>query len=904
MEKQANRLIQKSMRRYTYILLVFGMLSIGVQQKTFAQVTSEKQEIKTYTLGDIKISGDVTFNTNTIKTYAGLEKGQKINLPGDALSDAIKKLWSVGYFSDVKIFETKRENDVLDIEIYLNELPKIHEVEITNLKKSKREELLKELGLYKEKDASFPKSKVANENLIKNTENYIKNKYREKGYYNAKVTIEQKKIPGKNAVDLVIHFDKGKKVKIEEIAFHGNENLTDRQLKKAMKKTKERSPLNPLRIFTPSKFIEKRYEEDLKNIVKKYKENGYRDARITEEKYTYNPDNNRVNIDININEGKKYYVGDIRFVGNTEYTDEQLKRILGIRKGDVYNGVLLDKRVQNLEDPDATDIYNLYQNNGYLFSRINLVERNTRQDTIDFDVKIYEGSIAKYNKISVAGNDKTHDYIILRELSTLPGNIWKRSDIFESMRRIGSMNLFDAQNIHPEVKNVDPVSSTVDVEWQVIEQGQSQIEVQGGYGGGTFIGTLALSFNNFSIRNLFNKKAYTPFPMGDAQKLSLRAQAATYFQTYSLSFTEPWLGGKKPVSLFGSISHNRQSAYSYTGTVDRDQKLNITSINVGLAKRLSDPIFSISHALNFQNYELKNYETSYFAFKNGTSKNLAYQIELTRDNRGGISPAIYPSAGSVMSISAKMTFPYSLVNGVDYANLENQEEYKVKTTEIMTNPETGADIPVGSYLDENGLPVANYQDAAVNEEKINQTKFNWLEYYKISVKADWYTTLVDKLVLRTTGQFGFLGAYNQDRGIIPFERYYMGGSGMMNFSLDGRENLPMRGYEDNALNKRNVKGNPIGGTVYNRFSLELRYPITLKAQMSAYVLGFFDAGAVYDDFSSYKPFELKRSAGAGVRLFMPMFGILGFDFGYGFDKAVGSPNISGWQTHFILGQQF
>ena len=875
-----------------------GPIIQSVKDSVAITTDSPSLEIKEYVLGNISITGDVKYNELTILTFSGLQKGQTINLPGDELSDAIKKLWSLGYFSDIKVYQKNITGNVIDLEIYLNELPRLNSVRFTNLKKSKQEELIKEMELDK-------RPKIVNENLLTNTRNYIANKYRKDGYFKTSVEIKVEPVEGKKEADLVITFDKGDKVKVQSINVEGNTQFSDKKIRRAMSNTKVRDIFNPMRIFKSSKYVEKDYQEDLVSIIDKYKENGFRDARIIDEKVVYNPKNNRVDIDIKIDEGKKHYIGNIRFIGNSVYSDTQLKRVLGIEKGDVYNATLLNKRIADPTNPDAVDITNLYQNNGYLFSRITPVETKTYNDTIDFDIRIYEGTLARFNNITVSGNDKTHDYIILRELSTIPGQKWDRSNIYESMRRLQSMNIFDAQNIVPDVLNPDPVNSTVDIDWKVVEQGQSQVEVQGGYGGNTFIGTVALSFNNFSIKNIFNKNAYTPFPMGDAQKLSLRAQASTYFQTYSLSFQEPWFQGKKPISLFGSVSHSRQQAYNYsTYKVDRSQGLNITSVSLGIAQRLSDPIFTLSNSLSYQHYDLNNYNTSFFAFKNGSSKNLAYTIDLTRDNRGGLHPAIFPSSGSVMSLSAKFTLPYSLLNGVDYANLENDREYKVITTELTTNPVTGADIPVGSYLDANGLPVSDYRDAKVDEEKLNQKKFNWLEYYKINFKADWYTLLFDKLVLRTTGQFGYLGNYNSDRGAIPFERYFLGGSGMMNFALDGRENVALRGYEDNGLNRRDNYGNSIGGTVYNKFSVELRYPITLQASMSAYVLGFYDAGAVYSDVKDYNPFKLQRSTGAGVRVFMPMFGLLGIDFGYGFDNIPGTTQKGGWQTHFILGQQF
>jgi len=912
--------------KYLFPLLLSFAVAKAQEEPTIKNSGSEVQEIsqendlnapRKYRLGTIKVTGNYHFNELTIFTYAGLEKGQVINLPGEEISDAIKKLWKTGYFNDINVYESSVEGDVLNLEIYLNELPRLKDVEFIGLKKSKKEEILKDLSLAvpatttaagsKDKKIKIVEGKIINENLITTTKNYLTNKYRKEGYFNTKVTVDKRLHEDKKTADLIISIDKGKKVRISEIDFIGNAQLTDGKLRKSMKKTKQKSFLNPIRIFTPSKFIENEYKNDLTSVIDAYKEKGYRDARITDEKVTYDPKKNNVAIKINLEEGKKYYIGDIRFIGNSEYPDQHLRNILGIRKGDVYNGVLLQKRIADTSNPDAYDITNRYQNAGFLWSQVNLIETATRNDTIDFDIRIMEGPVARYNNIAVSGNDKTHDYIILRELRTMPGQKWAKAEVVESVRRLAAMQIFDATAITPEVKNADPEDGTVDIEYQVVENGQSQVEVQGGYGGGTFIGTLALSFNNFSARNLFNKDAYKPFPMGDAQKMSLRLQAASYYQTYSLSFSEPWFGGRRPISLFGSLSYTSQKSYNFrTRDIDRNQGLNISTATVGIAKRLlvPDDSFTLSHSLSFQYYDLNNYTSNIFAFSNGSSRNLAYTIELSRDNRGGINPAIYPESGALLSVSGKFTFPYSLINNVDYKNLEHQEEYKYRTTSIQTNPVTGADIPVGSYLNDQGLPVSDYREARVDQDKLNQKKFNWLEYYKINFKADWYTAIVGKLVVRTQGQFGFLGAYNNDRGIIPFERFYLGGSGMMNYTLDGRENVALRGYEDNDLTPRQKDGREIGGTVYNKFSIELRYPISLKGQMSAYVLSFFDAGAAYEGFSNYNPFKLQRSAGAGVRVHMPMFGLLGIDFGYGFDNVPGTTKKGGFQTHFILGQQF
>ena len=843
---------------------------------SFTAKAQDRIEPGQYVIADIKVNGDITYNEQTVVTFTRLEKGQRINVPGEEISNAIRKLASLKLFEDINFYATKVVGDSIYLELDVNELPKLSEVRMQGLKKSKIEGLIK--------DTELTKGKIVNENLVTTTKNYIENKYKKDGYYNTKVAINV--IPdSSNTVKMVVNIDRGKKVKVSSIKFDGNTMLSDGKLRGAMKNTKRKSFMNPLRIFKSSKYIKEKYKEDLGSIVDKYKEKGYRDARVIEDTVAYNKDKNTVDISIQIEEGRKYYFGDIKFLGNTVYPNNLLSQVLGIKKGDTYNGILLQERIANPNKPDGEDLTNLYQNNGYLFSNINAVEVRTENDTIDFEIRIVEGPIAYLNNVTVVGNDKTNDHVIYRELLTRPGQKWNKEDVINTVRQLGALGFFDAETIRPDVKNADPSTGTVDVEWNVTERGSSQIELQGGYGGGGFIGTLGLSFNNFSMRNIFNKEAYKPIPMGDGQKLSLRLQGSTYFQTYSLSFTEPWFGGKKPIQLFSSLSHSKQFLYNFqTRDVDRSQSFTISSITLGMSKRLSGIYdnLRISHSLSFQYYNLNNYNTGLFTFGNGSSRNLAYTLEVTRDNRGSL---IYPMSGSLFSVSAKMTLPYSLFNGIDYGDLENQAAYKATNSN-------------GQYLNEDGQVVYDYQDAAVDQGKVDQQKFNWLEYYKIKVKADWYTKIYDKLVLRTLGEFGFLGSYNSERGLVPFERFFVGGDGLANYSLDGREVIQLRGYPNQALSSIN------GGTVYNKFSLELRYPITLKPQASIYVLSFLEAGNSYDSFRSYDPFVLKRSAGFGLRVFMPAFGLLGIDFANGFDPLPGYTQKNGWETHFIIGQQF
>ena len=583
-----------------------------------------------------------------------------------------------------------------------------------------------------------------------------------------------------------------------------------------------------------------------------------------------NEDNsNTVDLQLEIEEGNKYYFGTIDFIGNTVYSNAILQQVLGLKKGDVYNGVLLKKRIADTSKPDGNDITNLYQNNGYLFSNINAVEVSAVEDTINFEIRITEGKLANFNKIVVEGNTKTNDHVIYRELRTKPGELYSKDKLVRTVREVGQLGFFDAEQINPQIENVDPNSGTIDVRFDLVESGASQIELQGGYGQGGFIGTLGLSFNNFSMRNIFDRTKYRPLPMGDGQTLALRLQASQFYNTYSFSFSEPWLGGQQPVQFSTSLQHTIQYRYDFfTGLADKNQSFQISGATLGLAKRLRvpDDFFQLSQSISYQYYNLINYYTGLFTFGDGAANNLAYTINLTRNNTR-INP-IFPTGGSTFSISGKFTPPYSLFSGTDYTSL--------------------GDLP--EFQDELGNP---------DVEKIDQEKFRWLEFYKIKFNGTWYTPIYEKLVLKTQADFGFIGAYNLSRGNIPFERFFLGGDGMVSYALDGRETIALRGYPNQSLSSRD------GSVIYNKFSLELRYPITLKPSASIYALTFLEAGKGYDTFREFNPFVSKRSAGAGVRIFMPAFGLLGIDFGYGFDNVnsnLSTPN--GWETHFVIGQRF
>lgn len=886
------------------IKIVLTLLVLGSFSQIKAQEKVPFDQGKKYILAKVSVVGKISFNEQTVVTFSGLQKGQEITVPGEEISSAIKKLGKLGLFDEIAFYVNRVENDSVYLDLDIVELPKLNEVKFVGIKKSKVEGLIK--------DNNLTKSKIVNENLITTTKNYIENKYKKDGFYNTKVTITTTPdTTAGNQVNMLVRVDKGDKVKISSIDFIGNTQLTDNKLRAAMKDTKQK---NVFRVLKSSKFIPEKYKTDLEKVIATYKEKGYRDARIIYDSVTYNKEKNMLAIKIKMEEGNKYYFGNIKFLGNTVYSDQLLNRYLGIKKGEVYNGVLLEKRIADKSKPDAEDITNLYQNNGYLFSNINAVEVKTVNDTIDFEIRVTEGPIAYFNKITVVGNDKTNDHVIYRELRTKPGEKYSKEQLVRTIREIGQLGFFDPEAIDPKFKNVDAGAGTVDIEYNVVEKGSSQVELQGGYGGGGFIGTLGLSFNNFSARNIFNKESYKPLPMGDGQKVSLRLQGSTYFQTYSVSFSEPWFGGKKPVQFSSSISYSKQYLNNYvTRDVDKSKSFNILTLQVGLAKRLTvpDDYFVLSQSISYQHYDLNNYNTGLFTFGNGASRNLAYTIGLSRSNKG-VNP-IFPTYGSEFSISAKVTPPYSLFNGIDYSKLGDQKEYKRTAEADATQGDAnGIVIRKGDYLDANGNKVNTYQEAAADPAKVDQKKYNWLEYYKVKFKADWYTKVYGKLVLRTLTEFGFLGAYDQSRGVVPFERFYLGGDGMANYSMDGRETIQLRGYPNNSLtpiieDKTDSRyGQQIGATIYNKFSMELRYPITLKSSASIYALTFLEAGSSYPTFKDYNPFDLNRSAGVGLRVFMPAFGLLGIDFGYGFDALPGSVTnkANGWETHFIIGQQF
>ena len=848
------------MKRKKYIFFLFLLL--------FTLFINSQNKVERYTIGEIKVSGNTSFSPLTIITFSGLREGDAISIPGERISNAIKKLWGSNLFSSVNIYKNQIEDEIINLEIELYDLPELAELKIDGVKKRKIDEIIKENKLQT--------GVKVTENLITTTKNYLENKFKNKGFLNAKVLINTQVVEdstNKSKVKMSIDIVKGNKIKINTIKFNGVNQLKVKSLEKAMKNTKRKKFY---RIFKRSKYVPQDFKEDLVSIVDKYKENGFRDARIISDTI-YSELDKKIDLEISLIEGSKYTFGDINYLGNSVYTDQQLNQILKIKKGDTYNGIELEKRIADRSNPDANDLSNLYQNNGYLFSSITPVEVNADGNIIDLEIRINEGKPAYFNKISVIGNNKTNDHVIYREIRTRPGQLYSKANVFRSLRELGQLGFFDPQLISPDFKNINPNDGTVDLEYTLVETGSSQIELQGGYGGGGFIGTIGLSFNNFSIKDIFKKEAYTPIPMGDGQRLALRLQASRFYTVNSFNFTEPWLGGKKPVQFSVQLSQTKQFMFNpYNYTADKSRYFNISGLSVGLAKRLTvpDDYFTLSQFIGYQFYDLNDYNTGLFTFGNGSSNNLSYTVALSRNNT--FTDPIYPTGGSNFTISAKLTFPYSAFNKVDYKSLKNERQDLVD--QLANDP---SNTSAGERIAE-----------------IDQERYKWLEFYKIKFKGEWFTALTKKLVLRPSFEFGFLGAYNNDRGVIPFERFFLGGDGMGMYNLDGRENIPLRGYPNQSLSAQD------GGSIYNKYSLELRYPISLGEQAKIYALTFLEGGSSYNNFRDFDPFLLKRSAGIGVRLFMPQFGLLGIDFGHGFDPIPGQSTKHGWETHFIFGQNF
>lgn len=835
---------------------------------------------KKYEIGGITISGVKYLDNNALIMLSGLSVGDMIEIPGDAISRAVHNLWDQGLFENVIIKATRIEGNRIFLNIELWERPRLSVFSFEGIKKSEADNIRDEIRLTS--------GDVVTENLIMRTTNRIKKYYEDKGFLDAEVDISQKEDTSRvNHVKLLITIDRNKKVKIKNIRISGNEKLTDERIKKAMKETKEKGIFRPfdniegllvdvvrytatlrvskaieavrqyindnirIRIFKSSRYIKDDYEEDLVNIINKYNEFGFRDAKIVRDSVYRNEDRS-INIDIHIKEGDRYYFRNISWVGNTKYTDEFLTRKLKIEKGDVYNWELLNTNLHFNVNED--DISSLYMNDGYLFFSAEPVEVQVENDSIDLEIRIYEGKQATIDRVTVKGNTRTNDHVIIREIYTRPGQLFSRSDIIRTTRELAQLMYFDPEKIEPQI-DPDPARGTVDIQYQVEETSSDQVELSGGWGYGRVIGTLGVSFNNFSARNLFNGSAWRPVPTGDGQKLSLRVQSyGKGYISYSASFTEPWLGGKKPNAFSVSYYHSLFSNGLSRGDPNR-QSFTINGLSFGLGKRLTwpDDFFQLYQSINLQRYDLINY-SRIFAFGTGTGSynNFSYDITLSRNS---IDQRIYPRLGSIVSLGLEVTPPYSWFSDKNYALLDENERYK------------------------------------------------WIEYHKWKFNASWFTKIVGNMVLMTRAKYGFLGYLNSDIGVTPFERYYLGGDGLSGYNnLDGREIIGMRGYGNETLTPDYYRSRNTGGTIYGKYTLELRYPLSLNPSATIYVMTFLEAGNAWKRFDDFDPFSVYRSAGFGVRVFLPMFGILGLDWGYGFDPVPGIPDAHLGQFHFSINQ--
>ena len=834
---------------------------------------------KDYEIGGITVEGAKYVDANMLTMITGLRVGETVKIPGDDIAGAIRKIWEQGMFEDVSINATDFVANKVFLQIAIKEKPRVSKFSLKGIKKSEADEIRNKINLSR--------GDVATEHLVTKTKRIIENYYYDKGYLNVDIDIKQiEDTLRESYVDMIINIDKGEKVKIGKINIIGNDNLSEGQILSAMKETKQRGhfdPLDPLgplvvntvanvvtlkplkaitgieeyfyenyrpRIFKASRYKESDFKDDKQKVIEKYNSKGFRDAIIVRDS-VYRIDDRNMGIDLVIDEGNKYHYRNVTWTGNTKYSAETLNGVLGIKPGDVYNKELLDK---NLTYSETTlDISSLYMDDGYLFFRADPVEVAVENDSIDLEIRLNEGKQARIRNVTLVGNTKTYDHVVLRELYTRPGQLFSRSDVIRSVRELATLGFFNQEKINPDVQP-DYSDNTVDIEYSVEEAAADQITFSGGYGGGYLILQAGLSFSNFSIRNLFNKDAWRPMPAGDGQKLSLSVSTygASYIN-YGISFTEPWLGGRKPnsltVSFFQSFMSNWQDK-----TSENYGWFRRTGFTVGLGRRLTwpDDYFSLYQGINLMRYNLSNYSSSYLNVGDGNGKFniISYNIVLSRNS---VSQPIYPRNGSEFQISLELTPPYSLFSNKDYSTMSDNEKYK------------------------------------------------WVEAHRWNFKAVWYTELYEKLVMMTRVRFGYLGHYNSQIGPTPFHRYYLGGDGLNNYNVDSRELIGMRGYANNSLSPGFYNNSSRGGDLFTKYTLELRYPLSLNPQATIYALTFLEAGNCWLGFKNFDPFDVKRSAGLGVRVYLPMFGLLGLDWGYGFDDVYGTTGNNHSQFHFSIG---
>ena len=853
-----------------WMLLLIGFSNNAVAQDTafvkeYIQLDYNKPA--EYTIASIETLGNKYIDKNLIIIQSNLSFNQKIKVPGNEISLAIDNLWKQDYFSHVAILIKKIDGNKIHLIIQVNERPRLSKFSIRGIGKAEAKSLREEL--------TVKAGMVINEDMLNRLRREVKRHYYKKGFYGVKIDLKQDKedtLPNKEILRIFIA--KGSKVRVQDIEFVGNVDLTDAELRGALSKTIRKR--KKIKLWKSSKFIEDEYNEDKKGIITKYNSKGYRDASIVFDSI-YQINENRVAIKIKVNEGRQYKFRHISFSGNNKYSSQDLSKVLGIKKGDIYDNSLLEERLQSSQN--GTDIASLYMDDGYLFFGIQALETNVENDSIDIEIRLNERTQATYNRIIIKGNTKTSDHVVLRELRTKPGQKFSKSDITRSLRELSQLGYFD-----PQAMGVNPIPNpqdgTVDIEYTVSEKANDQIELSGGWGGnnrnrnfqninpqlmqqggfGGFVGTLGLTLNNFSTRKLFKPSMWNPLPSGDGQRLSIRAQSnGLFYQSYNFSLTEPWLGGKKPNSFTTSLYRTNQSFDSKKNDDPTKQFIRITGASISLGKRLKwpDDFFSAFYSLSLQQYDLQNAGGAFgLQINTGKSNNLEFKYVLTRSS---VNEPIFPTTGSTYSFSIAATPPISLLSSKDYTKLSETE------------------------------------------------KFKWIEYHKWKFDAESYNKLFGKFVLATKVRFGYLGYYNKEIGYSPFERFMVGGSGLNSFGQIGTEIISMRGYPDRSITENAVGSSTTSGaTIFNKYTCEIRYPVTNSPSASIYLQTFVEAGNAWVNTRNFNPFDLKRTAGVGVRLFLPMFGLLGLDYAYGFDWRTLNRGLTDKpaQFHFFIGQQF
>ncbi len=800
------------------------------------------EDPKDYILGGISVSGVKYLGEEQMISLTGLSKGDVITIPGDEISSIVKRIWAQRFFSDVAFYIDSVVQDTVFLNLFLQERPRVSSWDFTGVKSGEKTDLEERLKLRRGGELS--------DYIISSSREIIKRYFAEKGFLQAEVDVRQEDDTlFTNTVRVTFEVDKKTKVKVKEINFSGNENIKDRKLASAMKKTKDMSLLN---LFSSKKFNEKEFENDKMLLLEKYKERGYRDAKIVKDSIYYVEDG-RLAIDLKIDEGDQYYFRDITWTGNSLYPAERLNNVLRIGKGDIYDVVSMEKRLFDAEDGN---ISKMYRDQGYLFFRVMPIEKSIEGDSVDVEMRMFEGEPAVFNRIVINGNNVTHEKIARRELYTRPGYLFSQTYLERSLRELSSMGHFDPEKLmSPGGYSILPneAANTVDIHYNVEEKSNSQFEIAGGWGGNTFVGTLGVSFNNFSLSRVFDRKAWRPVPLGDGQQLSIRFQTnGTYYTALTASFTEPWLFGTKPTSLTVSTYYTRQtnSYYFYQNT---GQSMEVYGLAAGIGTRLKwpDNQFILYNELSAQTYKLTDWQY-YFIFKDGISNNISWKLRLQRNSK---DQPIYPRSGSDFELGLQITPPYSIFRSddTDYKNMEDSEKYK------------------------------------------------WIEYHKWTFKGSTFNRIIGDLVLMTRANFGYLGLYNRDLGYSPFEGFILGGDGMSGYNTYGSETIGLRGYPNNSLTPR--VGNSYAGNVYDKFTLELRYPLVLQPQSTIYALVFLEGGNSWADIRDFNPFSIKRSAGFGVRVMLPIVGMLGIDWGYGFDTSAEGEK-GGGNFHFVIGQQF